>query len=282
MEEPALAPIAVSPLDRSQSGRTLIMGIVNVTPDSFSDGGDYATFSDAVSRGEQIAQEGADIVDIGGESTRPGASEIDAETEAARVVPVVAALASRTAVKLSIDTYKAAVAEAALAAGAQIVNDVWGLQREPGIANVAASHGATVIIGHWERDTHYGPERIVEAMRRFFDRSVAIARKAGIADSQIVLDPGIGFSKDLMENLYLIDHLDEIVALGFPVLIGTSRKRFIGTITGREPKERLAGTLATNVIAAERRASIVRVHDVTAHREALAVTDALLSSRKRA
>ncbi|HEV7285682.1 MAG TPA: dihydropteroate synthase, partial [Kaistia sp.] len=212
-------------------------------------------------------------------STRPGAAEVDAETEAARVVPVIQALAQRTRALISVDTYKASVAEQALKAGAHIVNDVWGLQREPDIARVAGAHGAAVIASHWERQT-YSPATVLDAMKRFFERSVTLARQAGIPDHRIVLDPGIGFGKTMADNLRILDRIDEIVALGFPVLLGVSRKRFIGEITGREPKERLAGTIATNVLAAAKGVSSFRVHDVAAHRDALAVTDAILSSRE--
>ncbi|MCX5569180.1 dihydropteroate synthase [Kaistia nematophila] len=273
------APIDIDHLDRRTSGRSLIMGIVNVTPDSFSDGGDHAEAGPAVAHAEQLIAEGADIIDIGGESTRPGAAEVDAETEAARVIPAVKALAAATRTLISVDTYKASVADMALMAGAHIVNDVWGLQREPEIARVAGAHGAAVIASHWERET-YSQATILDAMKRFFDRSIALARGAGIPDHRIVLDPGIGFGKGLAENLLILDRIDEIVALGFPVLLGVSRKRFIGEITGREPKQRLAGTLATNVLAAAKGVSSFRVHDVAAHRDALAVTDAILSSRE--
>jgi len=275
------APIDIDHLDRRASGRSLIMGILNVTPDSFSDGGDHAEGEAAIAHAALLVADGADIVDIGGESTRPGAAEVDAETELARVIPAVRAVAARTGALISIDTYKASVADQALAAGARIVNDVWGLQREPEIARVAGAHGAAVVVSHWERET-YSPATILAAMRRFFDRSIALARAAGIPDHRIMLDPGIGFGKNMAENLLILDRIDEIVALGFPVLLGVSRKRFIGEITGREPKDRLAGTLATNVLATAKGVSAFRVHDVAAHRDALAVTDAILSSRATA
>ncbi|MCX5493454.1 dihydropteroate synthase [Kaistia dalseonensis] len=256
------------------------MGVVNVTPDSFSDGGDHATTEPAIAHAERLLAEGADIIDLGGESTRPGSVEIDAETEIARVVPVVAGLAmARPEALLSIDTYKAEVAERALAAGARIVNDVWGLQREPDIAMVAAAHGAAVVASHWERET-YSTALLLDAMKRYFERSIAIARNAGIPDQRIVLDPGLGFGKGTADNLMILDRIGEIVALGFPVLVGASRKRFIGEITGRPPKERQAGTLAAGVIAAMRGADIIRVHDVAAHHDGLAVADAILSRGK--
>lgn len=273
------APIDIDHLDRRNCGRSLVMGILNVTPDSFSDGGDHNEVETALAHADRLLAEGADLIDIGGESTRPGAAEVNADTEAARVLPVVRALAGRTRALISIDTYKASVADRALSAGARVVNDVWGLQREPDIARVAGAHGAAVIASHWERET-YDTSTILDAMKRFFERSVALARQAGIPDQRIVLDPGIGFGKGMAENLLILDRIDEIVALGFPVLLGVSRKRFIGEITGREPKERLAGTIATNVLAAAKGVSSFRVHDVAAHRDALAVTDAILSSRE--
>jgi len=274
-----LASLDIDHLARAAAGRTLIMGILNVTPDSFSDGGDHAERDAAVARGRAMLAEGADIIDIGGESTRPGAAEVDAATESARVLEVIRALGAEPGALISIDTYKAAVADAALSAGARIVNDVWGLQREPEIARVAAAHGAAVIAGHWEKEARYSAASILDALKRFFDRSIAIARAAGIPDHRILLDPGIGFGKDLDENLLILDRLDGLVALGFPIVIGTSRKRFIGALTGREPKDRIYGTIATNVIAAERGAAIVRVHDVAAHRDALALADAIIATR---
>ncbi|MBB5754206.1 dihydropteroate synthase [Prosthecomicrobium pneumaticum] len=264
---------------RRATGRTLVMGVVNVTPDSFSDGGDFADAEAAIAHGVALAAEGADILDVGGESTRPGATEVDAETECRRILPVIAGLARRTAVTLSVDTYKAAVAEAALAAGARIINDVWGLQREPEIAPIAAAHGAAVVASHWEREART-PATILDAVLRFFERSLAIARRAGVPDDRIVLDPGLGFNKTGAENLALLAHLDRIVALGFPVLVGASRKRFIGELTGKPPKERTMGSVGAHVVAATKGASIVRVHDVAAHRQALSVADAVLAAQE--
>jgi len=275
-----LPSLDIDHLARTASGRTLVMGVVNATPDSFSDGGDHAAPEAAIAHGLHLTAEGADIVDIGGESTRPGAGEIDAASELSRILPVISGLAPRLGALISVDTYKASVAEAALAAGARIVNDVFGLQREPDIARIAAAHGAAVIAGHWEPGASHSVATVLDDLQRFFERSIAIARAAGIPDQRILLDPGIGFGKGQAENLLILDRLDRLAAMGFPIVIGTSRKRFIGALTGREPKDRLAGTLATNVIAAERGAAIVRVHDVAAHRDALAVTDAILASRK--
>ncbi len=255
------------------SGRApLLMGVVNVTPDSFSDGGDAETHEAALRRALDLISESADIVDIGGESTRPGADPVDAATETARVLPVIERL--RTAnpgIPISIDTYKASVADRALTAGADIVNDVWGLTRDPDIARVTADHQAPVIINHWD------PERprdgdVVAQIGDFFRRAIDQALTAGIAESDIVLDPGLGFTKAPSENYVILDRLDALSALGFPLLIGASRKSFIGRATGRaEPKDRLAGTLAYHTMAALKGADILRAHDIGPHRDMLHV-----------
>ncbi|MCX5479671.1 dihydropteroate synthase [Kaistia geumhonensis] len=264
-------------LDRRGTGRTLVMGVLNVTPDSFSDGGDHLAVAEAVAAARRMAAEGADIIDIGGESTRPGAVAIDAETELQRIMPVIAELAASGGPPLSIDTYKASVADAALRAGVRIVNDVTGLRRDPAIAGATAAHDAVIVIGHWEWELTYGPGAIMDGMLRFFDRAIGTARAAGVADERIVIDPGLGFGKDAAENLAILADLPRLVALGHPVLVGASRKRFIGNLTGREPRERLLGTLGAHLVAAARGASIVRAHDVAPHREALAVADAILA-----
>lgn len=271
----ALLPLR---LDRRSTGRTLVMGVLNVTPDSFSDGGDHFALAEAVAAARRMAAEGADIIDIGGESTRPGAVAIDAETELQRIMPVIAELVASGAPPLSIDTYKASVADAALKAGVRIVNDVTGLRRDPAIAAATAAHDAVLVIGHWEWELTYGPDAIMDGMLRFFDGAIASARAAGVAEERLVLDPGIGFGKDAAENLAILAGLPRLVALGHPVLVGASRKRFIGTLTGREPRERLLGTLGAHLVAAAKGASIVRAHDVAPHREALAVADAILSA----
>ncbi len=275
------APLDLAHLGRKASGRTLLMGVVNVTPDSFSDGGDHFAAEAAIAAGRLMTAEGADILDIGGESTRPGAHSVDAPTELARVLPVIRALAESGGPPLSIDTYKAEVAAAALAAGARIVNDVTGLRRDPQIAGIAAAHDAVLIIGHWDTDAPSDAAHIIDDMLRFFAGAIDHARAAGVADRRIVLDPGIGFGKGLSENLAVIAGLDRLAALGYPVLVGASRKRFIGALTGREPKERLAGSLAAHCLAAAHGASIVRAHDVAAHRDALAITDAILAAREQ-
>jgi dihydropteroate synthase len=257
--------------------RVLVMGILNVTPDSFSDGGRFADPGPARAQAETLVAEGAALIDIGGESTRPGHTPVSAEEEQARILPVIRDLASRLPVPISVDTYKAATARVALEAGARIVNDVWGLQREPDIAHVAADHGAPVMVMH-NRETIEPGIDIVADMLRFFERSLAIARQAGIRDADIVLDPGIGFGKSWEQHLDALRRLPEIVALGFPVLVGVSRKSLLGRLhnTETKPVDRLFGSLASHVLAATLGAGIVRVHDVAPHVDALRVVDAVM------
>ncbi len=257
--------------------RTLVMGILNVTPDSFSDGGLFHAREAAVAHALSMEQEGADILDAGGESTRPGHVPISAEEEQARVIPVIEMLAPRLRIPISIDTYKASTARRGLEAGARILNDVWGLQREPEIAAVAAEHGAPVIIMH-NRETIDPNLDIIDEMRRFFERSLAIAHRAGIPDTHVVLDPGIGFGKSLDQHLEALRRLPELKALGFPVLIGVSRKSVLGRIHDRDtaPQDRLLGSVASHVLGATLGADIVRVHDVRPHVEAIRVVDAVM------
>ena len=255
-------------------GRTLVMGVINMTPDSFSDGGLYADAGAAVRAGLRMIEEGADIVDVGGESTRPGYVAVDAGEELKRALPVIAGLVEKTDIPVSIDTYKASVAEAALKQGARIVNDVWGLQRDPDMARVVAASGAAVVLMH-NRERAEPNIDILDDIRVFFANSLARARAAGIRDDRIVLDPGIGFGKTLEQNLMILARLDELHELGFPILIGTSRKSFIGRLSPSEPRERLPGTLAANVFAVLGRVAILRVHDVAAHVQALRVAEAI-------
>lgn len=261
--------------------RTLLMGILNVTPDSFSDGGRHNAVEAALEHAASMVGEGADIVDVGGESTRPGSTEIDAETELSRVLPVLERVGERIAVPVSIDTYKAAVADRALKAGAHIVNDVWGLQRDPDMAAVAAAHGAPVIVMHNRREVDPSLD-IVDEVRCFFLRSLVLAEKAGIREDRIVLDPGIGFGKTLPQNVELIARLDAVRAMGLPVLLGASRKSLIGGLTGIAVGDRLPGTIATHMLGVARGADILRVHDVAAHVQAVKVTDAIVRAAKPA
>src|SRR5215212_261389 len=256
--------------------RTLVMGIVNVTPDSFSDGGLFDTPDAAQAHALALQDEGADILDIGGESTRPGHTPVPADAEQQRVLPVIERLAGRVTVPISIDTYKADTAERALRAGASIINDVWGLQRDPAMASVAAQYGAPVIVMHNREEIDPAID-IIEDMKRFFERSLDLARRARIPDHFVILDPGIGFGKSWEQHLEALRRLPEIRARGFPVLVGVSRKSVLGRIHNSTvpPKDRLFGSIASHVMAIAYGADIVRVHDVRAHVEACRVADAI-------
>lgn len=255
--------------------RTYMMGILNVTPDSFSDGGKFTHVDFAVEHAFEMVGEGADIIDVGGESTRPGSAEVGPEEELARVLPVVSRLCQLIPVPVSIDTYKASVADACMKAGAQMVNDVWGLQREPDIAKVVAAHGGSVCIMHNQDGTDY-PEDILASMKHFFEVSLEIAKKAGIPDGQILLDPGIGFGKTPEQNIHVMGRLHELKSLGYPILLGTSRKSFIGKVLDLPPAERVEGTVATTVLGIQQGVEVVRVHDVLQNRRAALVADAIV------
>ncbi len=257
--------------------KAVVVGILNVTPDSFSDGGLFDVPDQAMVQARRMAAEGALIVDIGGESTRPGAQPVSARQEQDRILPVIEALARSGEVLISVDTYREETARRAIAAGAHIVNDVWGLQREPGIAGVAADTGAGLIIMHTGRGRQKLPD-VIDDQLLFLRRSLEIAASSGVADDQIVLDAGFGFAKETAEeNLDLMARFSELHALGFPLMAGTSRKRFIGTVTGRDPMDRAAGTAATSVILRLKGAHLFRVHDVAINVDALAVADAMLA-----
>lgn len=255
--------------------RTLIMGILNVTPDSFSDGGQYDRFDKAVQQARKMADEGADFIDIGGESTRPGATEVDAEEEQKRVLPVVEQLVQELDVPISVDTYKAPVAEAALKKGAHLINDVWGFRRDPEIANVAADFNAPVILMHNQKGTVYEMD-IMEAIKHFLEKSVEIGLKAGIKENQIMIDPGIGFGKTPEQNIQVMARLDELRPMGFPILLGTSRKSMIGKILDLPTDQRLEGTLATTAIGIISGVAVIRVHDVQENVRAALVADAIV------
>jgi dihydropteroate synthase len=245
-----------------------VMGIVNVTPDSFSDGGRWLDPSRAVRHGLELASEGASILDVGGESTRPGAEPVSRSEELRRVMPVIEGLiAAGTGAQISIDTSKAPVAEAALAAGATLVNDVTALRADPRLAGIVAAAGAEVCLMHMlgeprtmQDDPRY--DDVVSDVKAFLEARMAFAVAAGIAEERVLLDPGIGFGKTLGHNLELVRRLDELAALGRPVVMGASRKSFLGRITGRDVGDRVAATVAVNVLAFERGARVFRVHDV--------------------
>jgi dihydropteroate synthase len=260
-----------------------IMGVLNVTPDSFSDGGEWFDFGAAVERGRVLVAEGADIVDVGGESTRPRANPVAEAEELRRVVPAVEALGGLGA-QISVDTMKPAVAAAAIDAGATYVNDVTAFRHDPAMAGLVSDRGCDCCLMHMlgeprtmQDDPRY--DDVVDDVKAFLAERAAFAVREGVAESRIQVDPGIGFGKTIAHNLELLRRLDEIVALGFPVVIGTSRKSFLGRLTGREdPHERVAATVATSVMALERGAAVFRVHDVAATADALAVTAATLAA----
>ncbi|WP_019006036.1 dihydropteroate synthase [Cohnella laeviribosi] len=254
--------------------RTLVMGILNVTPDSFSDGGRYLNVEDAVARARQMVEEGADLIDIGGESTRPGHAPVSAEEEQARILPVIRALAGSIGVPISVDTYKADTARRALEAGAHILNDIWGLKGDPKMAAVAAEFGCPVIVTHNRSDTDYAdfvPD-VLDDLRQ----SIDLAREAGVKDDRIWLDPGIGFAKSYEQNLELMGRLDELTALGYPVLLGTSRKTFIRNTLGLPADDVVEGTGATTALGIAQGCQIVRVHDVKANKRIAQMTDAIV------
>jgi dihydropteroate synthase len=262
-----------------------IMGIVNVTPDSFSDGGAFLDPGDAAAHGRRLAGEGADILDIGGESTRPGAEAVDAPEEIGRVVPVIESLAGGGAT-ISIDTSKSAVAEAALAAGATMVNDVTALA-DPEMSGLVADRGAGLVLMHMlgsPRTMQENPvyDDVVVEIKAFLAERIQRAVDGGVAEEKVWIDPGIGFGKTVEHNLELLRRLGEFRDLGRPILIGTSRKSFIGKLTGAEVGERLGGTLATDVIAYANGAEIIRVHDVAPAREALITAEAILDPERAA
>jgi dihydropteroate synthase len=256
------------------------MGVVNVTPDSFSDGGLFLDPEAAVRQGLALAAEGADILDIGGESTRPGSQGVSEEEELRRVMPVIeGVVAAGATAQISIDTSKTGVARAALDAGASYVNDVTAFRADPRLAALVAERGADCCLMHMlgeprtmQRDPRY--DDVVSDVKAFLEERLAFAVSEGVAEEKVLLDPGIGFGKTLEHNLELLRRLGELVALGRPVVVGTSRKSFLGKLTGREVGERLPGTIATNVLALERGASVFRVHEVAPVRDALAVAAA--------
>jgi dihydropteroate synthase len=260
--------------------RAVIVGVLNVTPDSFSDGGAFLAADAAITQARNMIAEGADIIDVGGESTKPNATAISAAEEQARVMPVVEELVADGAALVSIDSYRAETARLAVAAGAHIINDVWGLQRDPAIAALAAETGAGLVVMHTGRERDKKPD-VIEDQLFFLQRSLEIARAAGIADERIVLDPGFGFAKETPdENFALMARFEELHRLGFPLMAGTSRKRFIGAATGREVAERGAGTAATSAILRLKGAAFFRVHDVAINRDALAIADAMMAAAK--
>jgi len=253
----------------------VVMGILNLTPDSFSDGGQLPTADAAVARAREMVAAGCDVVDVGGESTRPGAVAVSAADELARVEPVLAQLTRECAAPVSIDTYKAAVAARAAELGAVMVNDVWGLQKDPAMADAVAAAQTALVIMH-NRAVKDAAIDIVADMERFFDRSLALAAKAGIPEARIILDPGIGFGKTSRQNLAAFAHIAKLKERGFPIMVGVSRKAFLGS--DGPPRGSLMGTVAANLAAAANGATIFRVHDVAEHAMALKLFHTLRSA----
>ena len=254
--------------------KTYIMGILNVTPDSFSDGGKYNHLDAALFHAEEMLRDGADIIDIGGESTRPGHTVITDQEEISRVVPVIEAVKSRFDVPVSIDTYKGTVAEAALKAGADLVNDIWGFKHDKKVADLTAQYKAACCLMHNRHKAVY--EDFLSDLVKDMEECVEIARKAGVSDDRIILDPGVGFGKTYEMNLEAIHHVDVLHQLGFPILLGTSRKSVIGLTLDLPADQRVEGTVATTVIGVMKGCAFVRVHDIKENKRAIQMTEAIL------
>lgn len=263
----------------ARQGHTYVMGILNVTPDSFSDGGKYQKTDQALFHVEEMLQEGMDIVDIGGESTRPGYTPVSEEEEISRVVPVVEAVKSRFDIPISLDTCKAAVAKAGIAAGADLLNDIWGLKYDARLAGVIAKTNSVCCLMHNRSKAVY--ENYMEDVLRDLEETLAIAHKAGITDDKILLDPGVGFGKSYENNLEIIDRLEEMHSLGYPILLGASRKSVIGNALNLPKEERVEGTVVTSVYAVLKGAMFVRVHDVKENVRAVKMAEAIRDGYKR-
>ncbi|MDF2985336.1 MAG: dihydropteroate synthase [Eubacterium sp.] len=256
--------------------KTYIMGILNVTPDSFSDGGSYMNSEAAIGQAVRMTQEGADIIDVGGETTKPGAVPVTAEVEIKRVIPIIEALSREIRIPISVDTYRAETAELAIKAGAHMINDIWGLKYDPGMAAVIAAHDVPVCIMHNRTcGTDYGQDLIGEILCEL-EESILIAKNANIKDENIIIDPGIGFAKTWEQNIQVMRQLEAFKKLGYPVLLGTSRKTFIGKILELEVADRLEGTLATTAIGITKGVDIVRVHDVVQNLRVAKMMDSMV------
>lgn len=257
-----------------RSGHTYVMGILNVTPDSFSDGGRWTQQDKALKHVEEMLEEGMDIVDIGGESTRPGYTQISEEEEIARVVPVIEAIRRQFDVPISLDTYKSKVAEAGIAAGADLINDIWGLKYDKDMAGIIAKSGVPCCLMHNRRDTEY--QNFMQEVTADLAESVRLAKQAGIAEDKIILDPGVGFAKSYDNNLEVIHSLEKLKELGYPLLLGTSRKSVIGLTLDLPAGERVEGTLVTTVFGVIKGCAFVRVHDVKENVRAIRMAEAIL------
>ena len=252
-----------------------IMGILNVTPDSFSDGGKYNNLDNALKHTEQMIAEGADIIDVGGESTRPGHEVITDEEEISRVTPVIEAIKKNFDIPISIDTYKGAVTEAALQAGADLVNDIWGFKHDERVAKLTAQYNAACCLMHNRDNTLY--ENFQKDFLSDMNECIDIAKRAGVSDDKIILDPGVGFGKTYEHNLEIINHVDILHELGYPILLGTSRKSVIGLTLDLPATDRVEGTLATTVVGVMKGCSFVRVHDIKENYRIIKMTEAILS-----
>ena len=266
--------LSCGPYQLDYGRKTLIMGILNATPDSFSDGGRYINVDDAVAKAKQLVADGADIIDIGGESTRPGAEFVSADEELSRVIPVIQAISKEVKIPISIDTYKAEVAKQAVKEGAHIINDVWGGKIDPAMPKIVADLNVPYIIMHNRKENTYA-SFMRDAIYDLYE-SIQFAKSAGVRDENIILDPGIGFAKDLALNVEMMRNLDTIVALGYPVLLGTSRKSMIGAILDLPPSERMEGTGATVCYGIQKGCQIMRVHDVKEIARMAKMMDALI------
>lgn len=262
-------------LNFNPGARTYIMGILNVTPDSFYDGGKFSVFDSAIGHALRMAEEGADIIDIGGESTRPGYIEVSEEEELERVIPLITELVKVLEIPVSIDTSKAAVAGEAVRAGASMINDVWGFKRDPDIASVAADAGVFCCLMHNRDNTDYND--LITEIKTELKESIDIALSAGVSGRKIIIDPGIGFGKTIEQNLEVMARLSEFRGMGYPLLLGTSRKSMIGVSLDLPASERLEGTIATSVIGIYSGCSIIRVHDIKENIRAARMTDIILS-----
>lgn len=256
--------------------KTYIMGILNVTPDSFSDGGRFNDMSEAINQAKKMVDEGADIIDIGGESTRPGHEDVSEEEEIKRVIPVVEALSKVIKIPISVDTYKGRVAELALDAGAAMINDVWGFKKDPCIARVAAKYNVPCCLMHNRNNKNYN--NLIQDILKDLKESIEIALKAGVKSENIILDPGIGFAKNYNDNLKTMRRLEKLNSLGYPLLLGTSRKSMVGFALDLPVGERLEGTLATTAIGIMKGCQFIRVHDIKENKRVCAMTDAIFRS----
>lgn len=272
-----IKPLIIGGHEFVRQGKTYVMGILNVTPDSFSDGGKWTNHDEALHHVEQMIKDGADILDVGGESTRPGYLQVSCEEEIARIAPVIEKIKARFDIPVSLDTYKSSVAKAGIEAGADMINDIWGLKYDEQMAGVIAGSGVPCCLMHNRKEAPYG--NLLTDVGLDLTESLKIAEKAGIDRHNIILDPGVGFGKGYEDNLEIISRMDELLYLDCPLLLGCSRKSVIGLTLDLPVEERLEGTLATTVIAVMKNISFVRVHDIKANKRAIRMAEAIIQRR---